>query len=1173
MIEEKKKKCIKNSFSLPETKQDSSNHTLQENNQQKYIKEPIFNQLFFQTFEKGIPLPGKHPISSAFVNKPSFIRYFVVYANSHNQHSNLNENPPEICFWQNSEININENPSHLTALIQSQFSSLINKEDFIYDLSNKPKSIVTQEVKNLQGNKMVFHYIGNDTEQNFENGFNVINSESEPLPLRELLENSGNSQTYVFDCDNSGYLLHIINDFIKEKSKNSKTNLFDGFFFLSCSEGESMPRSTDYPVDLFTSCLTSPARVALLWHSRHYFCFQSGCLQPLPTFFVEDMNDKRKEIDKLLRELRSVLRCTVESMAYENMESDLFVKLFRTNHTLSELCVNFFLACRILSFFNVHPVSYPELPDLTECSQWQTFDLRLDAALCQIQSTENDDFDCKSLSYHNFLSQTLLSMKTFIESTSAKKIITVPFELSFFPEILNDSNLSSDACDVIAKYFDMAPDAVYCSLYYSIPQSLFRLLHESIINNRVYLYSSSPNRKIKLCSSLIFSIIKIICVYRDSIKNLIEDKWDRCIIDDLLPYMQVKNENSNLLSILLALLMRDLTFKDHKNLCKIMIDQYDDDTKRWLIMMFSYGISSITDYKKIREILNQIVELSKTANTDLQIAIMSSLLGFVRSKISKNMNSDSMILREENENIVIETALQFSKSESYLLRRELLIFLKNFKEIHQEEFNKPFEEQESNFKKISSFFIQCENDPDDLVRQELLNKESRSIVFDTYIASLYFPVLPLISNFKQISLPEILRSESNKDDRQFQMQVNQHRNLKPKIERFSKYTMKVSSFYKHSFKIFSNLISIPTEKIVFGDVNGNVCIKSWNSSMIHTTIKVTNESITDVRYTQNSGKPLLFSATENGNCFVTSITEKVQSKSDKFKHSYFISNIERYSNTNPQSIYQRGTREASNEIGSSNENEMKTEYQTSYRSSFQLFPDVEFPCHIHQAIDEWNMRLYSYASHKSHEFKIRDLRSDRFLPSIKPKKGSTKSLVLNPKDDKTVALCGRGFEIYDLRASIVEPQIYIIDQLIYPPFMVNLVDDSIPIFAILSKKSSITKVDARYPTGARSFELICNMEFQHVTPSSFATFPSKIQFGKELTYVAALSNEFGISFFDVDNFAQEIMPQNSKLGMKIANSSALVFHSQRYELAGVNNSNYILNMNQDSKEIARYRKF
>lgn len=1167
MIEEKRKKYIKSSTKQQESKKEALHHVSHENPQKK---EPIFNQLFFQTFEQGIPLPGKHPISTAFDHKSNFVKYYVVYAKSIFQHSNLSENPPEICFWQKENININDLSTKLTDLIQTQFSSLIfQKEDKIDNLTNKPKAKIIQEVKNSQGSKMVFHYIGNDAEHNFESGFNLINSETEPLFLSELLENCINSQIFIFDCDNSGFLLNNVNEYVKEKSKIDKTKLFEGFFFFSCSENESMPRSTDYPVDFFTSCLTSPARVALLWHSRHYFCFQSGCLQPLPTFFVEDNLDQKKKIDKLLNELKSVLKCTVESMAYESMEPQLFVKLFRTNNTLSELCVNFFLACRILSYFNVHPISYPELPDLTECSQWQIFDLRLDATLFLLQS--NNEEENESLSYHNFLSQTLLSMKAFIDSISVKKIITVPSELSFVPDILNDPKLSSDACDVIAKYFDLGPDAVYCSLYYSIPQTLFRLLHDSIIKNRM-----NPNEKTTLSSSLIFSIIKIVCVYRDSIKNLIEDRWDRCIIDDLLPYMQIKSENSNLIAILLALLMRDLSFKDHKNLCKIKINQYNDDTKRWLIMLFSYGISSITDFSKIREILNQIVELSKTSNPELQIAIVSSLLGFIRSKISKNMNSDSMMIREENENIVIETALQFSKSASYLLRRELLIFLKNFKEIHPDEFIKDINEQESNIKKISLFFKQCENDPYYLVQQELKNEKSRSVVFDTYIASLYFPVLPLISSSKQISLPEIFRStsETNRDEKQQQQQMNQHRNQKLKIERYPKYTMKVTSFYKHSCQIVSNLISFPNEKIVFGDVNGYVCVKSWNGVTIHSNIKVANEAITDVRYTENYGKPLIFSATEKGNCYVTSIKEIMPTKGDKFKHSYSNSSLNHYSNNN--SSYWRSNRDSSknfNDINSSNETEIKANYETSYCASFQLFPDTEFPCHMHQAIDEWNMWLYSYAPHKSPEFKIRDLRADRFLPSIKPQKGSTKSLLLNPRDDKTIAFCGRGFEIYDLRISNNKPQIYVIDQLIYPPFMVQFVDDSIPIFAISSKKSSITKIDIRHPEGAITSELIYDMEFKHVTPSAFATYRNKIQIGKNLTSVAVLSHEFGISFFDVDNYTQEILPQNAKLGMKIANSSALAFHPMRYELSFVNNSNCILNMIPESQNMTNYNRF
>ena len=476
MIEEKRKKYVKSSFKLQESKQEPIHHTSHENPQKKLNKEPIFNQLFFQTFEQGIPLPGKHPISKAFEHKPNFVKYYVMYVNSNIQHSNLNENPPEICFWQRESIKSNDLSTKLTELIQTQFSSLIfHKEDKIDNITNKPKSKILQDVKNVQGHQLVYHYIGNDADRPTEGQFNLINSENESLFLSELIENCGNYSIFIFDCDNSGSLL---TDFLREKSKSEKTKNFDSIFFFSCSEKETMPRSTDYPVDFFTSCLTSPSRVALLWHSRHYFCFQSGCLQPLPTFFVEDMSDENPKITKLLNELDSVLRCTVESMAYENMEPELFVKLFRTNNTLSKLCVNYFLACRILSYFNVHPLSYPELPDLNECSQWQTFDLRLDATLFLLR--END----ACLSYHNFLSQTLLSMKAFNESISSKKIINVPSELSFVPEILNDDELSSSACDVLAKYFDLGPDAVYCSLYYPIPQTLFRLLHQNIIDNR-----------------------------------------------------------------------------------------------------------------------------------------------------------------------------------------------------------------------------------------------------------------------------------------------------------------------------------------------------------------------------------------------------------------------------------------------------------------------------------------------------------------------------------------------------------------------------------------------------------------------------------------------------------------------------------------------------------------
>ena len=1155
-------------------------------------KHPIFNSWFYTTLSNGLPLPAKHPISSVHHLQTKICKYICCFFKPKKRRSNdLTENSrSQIYFWKSGSFNDN---TETIGIITHQLASICSLEHPNVLISPHIHHImqhINQSKKRLPSNRIVVHYIAHDFDNIPKDGLCFSDDQ---LPMKYILEVSGKLPIFVIERDNAGSLLNVVKQYAQEKEETDPSKPFDATLFFSCSEGEQMPKSADYPIDLFTSCLTSPSRMALIWHSRNYFCFQSGCLQPLRTLFFEEINKDSEEntrIKQLLEELKTTLKAVVESMALEVMDPEMFVEYFRTNQTLSNLCINFILACRILNSFNVHPVSYPSFPDFNDYSQWNTFDLRLDATLYLIQNKNSEN---SMLSYHYFMSQTLLSMENFIKVSLENENDSIPCELSFFHEILNDKDLFQNACDVLAKYLDSSQKAVYNALFFPIPQILLKKLMSysvsptrtptirdapttiksgfgltknqfstnlnlaNIANPEIHIpepkqikepiktnsFFPSPKRiteqnKIinfsesldfddeknieeniqetkKINPSLLFSIIKILSYYNDSTflepNNYIIDKV-------LLPALNQK-EISHLVVILLALVIRDAVSTSFAKMLSrtdllrtIQLNEYTGDSQMWLLRFFSYAIQKINDNSIMKPLLDTILKLIDEANPELQITIICTLSGFIRAQTTmvKNENQQSMKRKKKIEKDVVQAALKFSNSASFIVRRELLLLLKKYKNNHQAKFDEPFENQKPFYKSISEYINQCKTDPNILVR-EAINSDSPSFIFDTYVSVLLKQIYPLMST--SLSLSSILTSSlkgNTKEKLNTPIKNRPQKRITREITTSNKYSMKISTFYKHSCSITSNLASIPTDKYVFGDKNGCITVKTFDSAQnILKSTKIANSHITDVQYSYNDGWPLIFSASNNGNCYCTTYDDKL-----------------------PMNTI----------------------------ASFQLLKtEPDRKNHIHIAIDDWYMRLYSYVFEESKEFHIRDLRSDKQMFPLRPKNGPTMALSVNSKLQDIIALCGHSFEVYDLRASQVNPQFYLNDELYSTPFMLHTIDDSIPIFAIAFNDSSVSKIDMRFPNGFRTSTLYFTDNQTDHSIRAFAACNHEIKIHENKALMTAIGHAYGITVVDLENGKQKSLPQVSKTGTRYPSTSAIVFHPKLYSIAFVHEDSYIFN--------------
>lgn len=176
---------------------------------------------------------------------------------------------------------------------------------------------------------------------------------------------------------------------------------------------------------------------------------------------------------------------------------------------------------------------------------------------------------------------------------------------------------------------------------------------------------------------------------------------------------------------------------------------------------------------------------------------------------------------------------------------------------------------------------------------------------------------------------------------------------------------------------------------------------------------------------------------------------------------------------------------------------------------------------------------------------------------MKPQDGLTNSLLLLPKYDDIVATCGRTFDVFDLRTSHDIPQISLSDDIQFQPYYLQIFNEDIPVFALASNVSSVSKIDMRFPKGLYTIKLYYGMDDLETYPNSFSACNHKVNFDGNSPAVTAIGHKYGISFYDFDNFGQVSIDQIHKTGTRISNTSAIAFHPEKYGLSFVNNHNFL----------------
>ncbi len=142
----------------------------------------------------------------------------------------------------------------------------------------------------------------------------------------------------------------------------------DSFLLGACQAHETLPTSPDMPADLFTSCLTTPIKVALRWHVARSVC------RNITLEMIDRIPGRLNDRKTMLGELNWIFTAVTDTIAWNTFPRATFKRLYRQDLLVASLFRNFLLADRLMRQMNCTPVSYPPLPPTHQHPLWQAWD-------------------------------------------------------------------------------------------------------------------------------------------------------------------------------------------------------------------------------------------------------------------------------------------------------------------------------------------------------------------------------------------------------------------------------------------------------------------------------------------------------------------------------------------------------------------------------------------------------------------------------------------------------------------------------------------------------------------------------------------------------------------------------------------------------------------------------
>uniref|UniRef100_A0A8D2CWU7 Raptor N-terminal CASPase-like domain-containing protein n=1 Tax=Sciurus vulgaris TaxID=55149 RepID=A0A8D2CWU7_SCIVU len=353
------------------------------------------------------------------------------------------------------------------------------------------KKLCTSLRRNAKEERVLFHYNGHGVPRPTVNGevwvFNKNYTQYIPLSIYDLQTWMGSPSIFVYDCSNAGLIVKSFKQFALQREQELEVaainpnhplaqmplppSMKNCIQLAACEANELLPMIPDLPADLFTSCLTTPIKIALRW-----FCMQK-CVSLVPGVTLDliekipgRLNDRRTP----LGELNWIFTAITDTIAWNVLPRDLFQKLFRQDLLVASLFRNFLLAERIMRSYNCTPVSSPRLPPTYMHAMWQAWDLAVDICLSQLPTIIEEG---TAFRHSPFFAEQLTAFQVWL--TMGVENRSPPEQLPIVLQVLLSQVHRLRALDLLGRFLDLGPWAVSLALSVGIFPYVLKLLQSS----------------------------------------------------------------------------------------------------------------------------------------------------------------------------------------------------------------------------------------------------------------------------------------------------------------------------------------------------------------------------------------------------------------------------------------------------------------------------------------------------------------------------------------------------------------------------------------------------------------------------------------------------------------------------------------------------------------------
>ncbi|XP_031397894.1 regulatory-associated protein of TOR 1 isoform X2 [Punica granatum] len=333
------------------------------------------------------------------------------------------------------------------------------------------KKLCTACRKYAKSERVLFHYNGHGVPKPTANGeiwvFNKSYTQYIPLPISDLDSWLKTPSIYVFDCSAAGLIVNAFSELHDLGSSSSVGSARDCILLAACEAHETLPQSAEFPADIFTSCLTTPIKMALRW-----FCARSLLRESLDYSLIDKIPGRPNDRKTLLGELNWIFTAVTDTIAWNVLPHDLFRRLFRQDLLVASLFRNFLLAERIMRSANCSPISHPMLPPTHQHHMWDAWDMAAEICLSQLPALIEDP--TAEFQPSPFFTEQLTAFEVWLDHGNEQK--KPPEQLPIVLQVLLSQSHRFRALVLLGRFLDMGSWAVDLALSVGIFPYVLKLL-------------------------------------------------------------------------------------------------------------------------------------------------------------------------------------------------------------------------------------------------------------------------------------------------------------------------------------------------------------------------------------------------------------------------------------------------------------------------------------------------------------------------------------------------------------------------------------------------------------------------------------------------------------------------------------------------------------------------